>query len=200
MAVCVNRVIHIWDIETYILKNSFGKPGRSSHNGAVLSCCINLVGGLLATGGNDKCITVWSVEKGKGPKTIDAHKGAIYQVEFSADSDYIYSSSDDGHVLKWDWRAGTLLSTCMRHPSAVWSFDFNFGSSDIVVCGRADGHITVWNVQSALRIDNIMPDPEWMHSKMESNLLAWPDSKKNHSGGVQWSLIDFILVMVALLV
>ncbi|KAH9268687.1 hypothetical protein BASA84_000119 [Batrachochytrium salamandrivorans] len=43
---------------------------------------------------------------------------------------------------------------------------------DIVVCGRADGHITVWNVQSALRIDNIMPDPEWMHSKMESNLLA----------------------------
>ncbi|KAH9268671.1 hypothetical protein BASA84_000102 [Batrachochytrium salamandrivorans] len=65
--------------------------------------------------------------------------------KFSADSGYIYSSSDDGHVLKWDWRAGTLLSTCMRHPSAVWSFDFNFGSPDIVVCGRADGHITVWN-------------------------------------------------------
>ncbi|KAH6593340.1 hypothetical protein BASA50_007548 [Batrachochytrium salamandrivorans] len=200
MAVCVNRVIHIWDIETYILKNSFGKPGRNPHNGAVLSCCINLVGGLLATCGNDKCITVWSVEKGKGLKTIDAHKGAIYQVEFSADSDYIYSSSDDGHVLKWDWRAGTLLSTCMRHPSAVWSFDFNFGSPDIVVCGRADGHITVWNVQSALRIDNTMPDPEWMHGTMESNLLAWPDSKKNHSGSVQWPLIDFILVMVGLLV
>ncbi|KAH9267221.1 hypothetical protein BASA84_000763 [Batrachochytrium salamandrivorans] len=184
MAVCVNRVIHIWDIETYILKNSFGKPGRNPHNGAVLSCCINLVGGLLATGGNDKCITVWSVEKGKGLKTIVAHKGAIYQVEFSADSDYIYSSSDDGHVLKWDWRAGTLLSTCMRHPSAVRSFDFNFGSPDTVVCGRADGHITVWNAQSALRIDNIMPDPEWMHSKMESNLLAWSDSEKNHSGSV----------------
>ncbi|KAH6570594.1 hypothetical protein BASA60_007612, partial [Batrachochytrium salamandrivorans] len=78
-------------------------------------------------------------------------------------------------------RAGTLLSTCMRHPSAVWSFDFNFGSPDTVVCGRADGHITVWNVQSALRIDNIMPDPEWMHSTMESNLLAWSDSEKNHS-------------------
>ncbi|KAH6597993.1 hypothetical protein BASA61_002978 [Batrachochytrium salamandrivorans] len=117
-------------------------------------------------------------------ETIDAHKGAIYQVEFSADSDYIYSSSDDGHVLKWDWRAGTLLSTCMRHPSAVSSFDFNFGSPDTVVCGRADGHITVWNAQSALRIDNIMPDPEWMHSTMESNLLAWPDSEKNHSGSV----------------
>ncbi|KAH6588091.1 hypothetical protein BASA50_010953 [Batrachochytrium salamandrivorans] len=79
----------------------------------------------------------------------------------------------------------TLLSTCMRHPSAVWSFDFNFGSPDTVVCGRADGHMTVWNVQSALRIDNIIPDPEWMHSTMESNLLAWPDSEKNHSGSVQ---------------
>ncbi|KAH6586035.1 hypothetical protein BASA61_006658 [Batrachochytrium salamandrivorans] len=60
----------------------------------------------------------------------------------------------------------------MRHPSAVWSFDFNSGSPDIVVCGRADGHITVWNAQSALRIDNIMPDPEWMHGTMESSLLA----------------------------
>ncbi|KAH6598835.1 hypothetical protein BASA50_003342 [Batrachochytrium salamandrivorans] len=129
----------------------------------------------------------WKRERTKVRKhrTIDAHKGAIYQVEFSADSDYIYSSSDDGHVLKWDWRAGTLLSTCMRHPSAVWSFDFNSGSPDTVVCGRADGHITVWNAQSALRIDNIMPDPEWMHSKMESNLLAWSDSEKNHSGSVQ---------------
>ncbi|KAH6595766.1 hypothetical protein BASA50_005602 [Batrachochytrium salamandrivorans] len=81
--------------------------------------------------------------------------------------------------------AGTLLSACMRHPSAVWSFDFNFSSPDIVVCGRADGHITVWNAQSALRIDNIMPDPEWTHSTMESNLLAWTNSKKKHSGSVQ---------------
>ncbi|KAH6561161.1 hypothetical protein BASA60_011589 [Batrachochytrium salamandrivorans] len=84
----------------------------------------------------------------------------------------------------------------MRHPSAVWSFDFNSGSPDIVVCGRADGHITVWNAQSALRIDNIMPDPEWMHGTMESSLLAWLDSEKNHSGAINITKITISNVLV----
>nr|KAJ3419641.1 hypothetical protein HK105_006707 [Polyrhizophydium stewartii] len=191
MATCAGRVIHVWNVETYILKNS---SGGSLHKGTIRSCCINIVGSMIVTSGDDKRIIIWSVEKWRALKSIDGHKGIVYQIEFSTDSEYIYSASDDGRVLKWDWKTGelaspallrrTLLNSCMRHPFAVRSFDFNYETPELVVCGRGDGHVTVWNVQHSLRIDNIMPDPEWMHHTTEENLLAWSDKDKNHTGSI----------------
>ena len=49
----------------------------------------------------------------------------------------------------------------MRHPAAVRSFDFNYDNPDLVVCGRLDGHVSVWNTANSLQIDNIIPDSEW---------------------------------------
>ncbi|KAL2918171.1 hypothetical protein HK105_202098 [Polyrhizophydium stewartii] len=190
MATCAGRVIHVWNVETYILKNSV----RRARICTIRSCCINIVGSMIVTSGDDKRIIIWSVEKWRALKSIDGHKGIVYQIEFSTDSEYIYSASDDGRVLKWDWKTGelaspallrrTLLNSCMRHPFAVRSFDFNYETPELVVCGRGDGHVTVWNVQHSLRIDNIMPDPEWMHHTTEENLLAWSDKDKNHTGSI----------------
>ncbi|KAI8930281.1 WD40-repeat-containing domain protein [Entophlyctis helioformis] len=139
---------------------------------------------MVVTAGDDKRIIVWSIEQWRAIKSIDGHKGIIYQVEFSTDSERIYSSSDDGFVLVWDWKSGAIVNSCMRHPSAIRSFDFNYDRPELVVCGRSDGHVTVWNVQHSLRIDNIMPDPSWMQHTNEENLMAWADKEKNHTGSV----------------
>ena len=71
----------------------------------------------------------------------------------------------------------------MRHSFAVKCLDFNYNSPNLVVCGRSDGHMTVWDTNHSLRIDNISPDPDWMHS-LEENLIGWVDPSKNHTGAI----------------
>ncbi|EGF83333.1 hypothetical protein BATDEDRAFT_84881 [Batrachochytrium dendrobatidis JAM81] len=112
LAICIGKMIHVWNCETYILKNSLGKAGGSLHKDSILSCCINLIGTKMATCGNDQRIIVWSLEQWKSIKLLEGHRGAVYQVEFSVDSEYIYSSSDDGRVVKWDWKSGKFLMLC----------------------------------------------------------------------------------------
>ncbi|KAL5032823.1 hypothetical protein BDEG_20886 [Batrachochytrium dendrobatidis JEL423] len=184
LAICIGKMIHVWNCETYILKNSLGKAGGSLHKDSILSCCINLIGTKMATCGNDQRIIVWSLEQWKSIKLLEGHRGAVYQVEFSVDSEYIYSSSDDGRVVKWDWKSGSMINTCMRHPFAVRSFDFNFERPEIIVCGRSDGYVTVWNIDHFLRIDNIIPDPNWMQNTIDDHLIGWADKDKNHSGSI----------------
>jgi hypothetical protein len=90
---------------------------------------------------------------------MEGHAGSVTQVNFGPDSTTIYSSSDDGKVLIWNWKTGTVVSSCMRHPSAVLSFDFNYDRPDMVVCGRNDGFVTAWNTDASVRMDEIAPDP-----------------------------------------
>lgn len=70
---------------------------------------MNLAGDLIATCGHDKRIIIWSIKYWKAIKVIEAHKGDIYQVEFSPDSDYLYTCSADGLVNCWEWRTGEFL-------------------------------------------------------------------------------------------
>lgn len=85
-------------------------------------------------------------------------------------------------VLIWDWRIGTAISSFMRHPSAVRAFDFNYDSPNQVYCARNDGHISVWNTDYMMRMDNIEPDPQWQTNAVDESLLGYHNVKKGHSG------------------
>ena len=105
------------------------------------------------------------------------------QVEFGTDSETIISSSDDGRITVWEWRSGIVLNSCMRHPAAVRTFDFNYDRSHMVVCGRNDGHVTVWNTNASVRMDEIEPDPTWSHSNDMTDTIIL-DKEKNHCGAI----------------
>jgi hypothetical protein len=112
---------------------------------------------------------------------MEGHKGGISQVEFGPQSDTIITSSDDGKVFIWNWKTGTITSSCMRHPSAVRTFDFNYDRPDIVVCGRNDGFVTVWDTKESIRMDEIAPEPIWSQNDFHSGVN---DKNKNHCGSI----------------
>ena len=70
----------------------------------------------------------------------------------------------------------------MKHPSSVRSFDFNFEIPSQIFCARNDGHITVWDTDHYLRMDNIAPDAEWQMYAEEESLIGWRDLHRGHSG------------------
>lgn len=176
-----------------------GKFGGCVHKGDIRNCSIDLNGKYLATAGEDKRIIIWDLKMWKALKllifnsrVVDGHAGAIHQVEFSADGERVLSSSDDGRVIVWDWRSGHQLNTCMRHPSAVRTFDFNYDNPDLVLCGRNDGNVTVWNTLVEMRMgnsllisDNIAPDPSWANNEMvDSN--GNQEKEKYHCGAIMF--------------
>jgi WD40 repeat protein len=177
-------MVNVINLETLVLKHQMGKQGGTIHKGKINGCCITLLGDYVATCGDDKRIIVWSLKTLKPVKLLDQHNGEVFQVEFSPNGDFLYSAGADGIVNIFEWRSGAVINSCMRHSAAVRSFDFNYDNMNLCVCGQTDGSITVWNTQHSLRIDNIIPDPQWTPSKGEASLIAWADKHKNHTGAI----------------
>lgn len=117
-------------------------------------------------------------------RIIEAHQGAVHQVEFTADSEKLIASSDDGRVLIWDWRSSTLISSIMRHPSAVRTFDFNYTKPDLIICGCNDGRVAAWNLNQNVKFDEILPETELIALGMESNATNAPSSDTHHFGSI----------------
>ncbi|KAI9203334.1 WD40-repeat-containing domain protein [Polychytrium aggregatum] len=115
---------------------------------------------------------------------MEGHKGIVYQVKFSDDDEKIFSASDDGRLLVWEWKTGTILASFMRHSSAIRTFDF--GHEARIVCGRNDGQMTTWDTSRMSHIDNILPDPDWEkpQESTDSSLLGWADETKHHTGSI----------------
>ncbi|KAJ3257903.1 hypothetical protein HK103_004194 [Boothiomyces macroporosus] len=178
LVICCGKLIFALNSETNILKAEMGKFGGCVHKGDIRNCSIDLNGKYLATAGEDKRIIIWDLKMWKALKllifnsrVVDGHAGAIHQVEFSADGERVLSSSDDGKVIVWEWRSGHQLNTCMRHPSAVRTFDFNYDNPDLVLCGRND--------------DNIAPDPSWANNEIvDPN--GNQEKEKYHCGAIMF--------------
>ncbi|KAI9007366.1 WD40-repeat-containing domain protein [Gaertneriomyces semiglobifer] len=184
MVTCMGKVVYLWTLDSLTLLHKFGRTSGSVHRENVRDCKLNLPGTLLATCGEDKRIVLWNTKNYRAEKVIEAHAGIIYQIEFSADGERLFSASDDGWVRIWDCKTGSGLGSIMRHPSAIRSFDFNYSHPNRIVCGRSDGHFTTWDLQETTVIDDVKPDPEWIQKGEERNLMGWANIDKNHTGSI----------------
>ncbi|KAJ3321475.1 hypothetical protein HDV06_004144 [Boothiomyces sp. JEL0866] len=186
LVICCGKLIFVLNSETSILKAEMGKFGGCVHKGEIRNCSVDISGRYLATAGEDKRIIIWDLKMWKALKVVEGHAGAIHQIEFSADGERVISSSDDGKVIVWDWKTGQQVNSCMRHPSAVRTFDFNYENPDLVLCGRNDGNVTVWNTLVEMRMDNIAPDPTWANNEVADPNLNNADKEKYHCGAIMF--------------
>ncbi|KAI9344003.1 WD40-repeat-containing domain protein [Obelidium mucronatum] len=184
MIIASGKVMYLWNLESMSMMQKFGRTNGSIHRENILDCKFDYSGHRIVSCGEDKRVVIWSVKDVRSEKILEGHQGKIFQVEFSRDGENVVSCSEDGRVIVWEWMTGSVLLSYLRHPAAVRSIAFFPDRPDKIVAGRSDGAISFWDLTVRGIVDNIMPDPDWLHDGEEQSLVGWQGIEKNHSGAI----------------
>ena len=85
----------------------------TGHKGGVLSCSWAPDGRYVVSGGSDRTLRVWDVEKGEEVLCLRGHEGGVSSCSWSPEGKYVVSGGDDGTLRVWDLEKGKEL-LCLR--------------------------------------------------------------------------------------
>jgi WD40 repeat protein len=130
--------------------------------------------GWLACGESNSIIKMIPIKEGNNMQyELKGHTGKIKSLLFSYDGKYLYSSSLDGKVLKWDLAAKTSvnINTAELQINAI-----DISSNGNYLAGVSDnGKVLVWNPEKSsdnFRIETPGKNIKTVRFKPEDNTLA----------------------------
>jgi len=109
----------------------------------------------------DEIVQLWTVDGKKGP-VLRGHRGEVWAVAWSPDSQTLASGADDGTVRMWreDGTSGPVLQ---GHTRRVWSVSWSPEGTKLA-SGAEDGTLIVWDVRSR--------EPEWIAVELADGASA----------------------------
>lgn len=163
-SVALDGSAKVWRVKNGQLVTALASPGASMRSVAL--SVIPTAQPLIATGGLDNKVRLWSLE-GQLLKTLHGHKDIIYTIAFSPDGQLLASGSGDKTIKLWT-RDGKLLRTLSAHTDLVWSLAFHPDSS-LLASGSFDRSVLLWNLNQVLQVDPMMSACEWVRDYLRTN-------------------------------
>ncbi|XP_062214685.1 transcriptional corepressor LEUNIG-like [Phragmites australis] len=115
----------------------------------VICCHFSSDGKLLATGGHDKKVLLWSTEPLKPKSSLEEHSFLITDVRFSPSMSRLATSSFDKTVRVWDAdNTDYSLRTFTGHSASVMSLDFHPNKEDMICSCDSDGEVRSWSINN----------------------------------------------------
>ncbi|MGA1408607.1 MAG: toll/interleukin-1 receptor domain-containing protein [Prochlorotrichaceae cyanobacterium] len=136
-----NRQLEQWDWQSISSKSIL-----SSHNNDIARVAIHPQETWLATGSWDGRISLWT-KTGEFVRSLEGHRDRITDLDFTADGQFLLSSSSDGTLRRWDLtQAPDTISTdtLARSPDEMNAFDFS-ADGQWLVTGSANGYWQLLN-------------------------------------------------------
>ena len=115
---------------------------KHGHVGAVTTVASH--GSVIASGGEDGTVKLWSIDQQQRPRTYAGHTGWVFAVAISADGLLVASAGDDAMIRLWDTRTDTSVGSLVAHTRRVRALAFTRTGRTLVSAGE-DGHINVWD-------------------------------------------------------
>ncbi|KAM3919793.1 katanin p80 WD40 repeat-containing subunit B1 [Leptodactylus fuscus] len=165
-------------------------------------------GRLLATGGEDCRVNLWSVNKPNCIMSLTGHTSPVESVRFSTSEKLIVAGSQSGSLRVWNMEEAKIQRTLMGHKANVCSLDFHpYG--EFVASGSLDTNIKLWDVRrkgcvfrykghtQAVRCLRFSPDGKWLASSSDDHTVKLWDLSAGklmaefieHTGPVQ--IVEF---------
>lgn len=98
------NTLRTWDAVTGELKLTF-----STHTKNVRGLAFNQDGTILASGGDDKQIILWSLSEDGLIKTLNGHKQGVNCLVISQDGKYLASGDKHGEIMIWNLETNTSI-------------------------------------------------------------------------------------------
>uniref|UniRef100_A0A8C5EA07 Katanin p80 WD40 repeat-containing subunit B1 n=1 Tax=Gouania willdenowi TaxID=441366 RepID=A0A8C5EA07_GOUWI len=143
-----------------------------AHSGS--ACCTALTKSssrLLATGGDDCKINLWSVSNAKCIMSLSGHKSPVECIQFKESDEQLASGSQSGTLQVWDVEAAKVLRTLVGHRANITSLSFHpygFFLASSSMDTNIKGHT------QAVRSLAFSPDGKWLASASDdSTVKLW---------------------------
>uniref|UniRef100_M4BH40 Uncharacterized protein n=1 Tax=Hyaloperonospora arabidopsidis (strain Emoy2) TaxID=559515 RepID=M4BH40_HYAAE len=110
----------------------------------ILALAVSSDGKFLASGGRDKLVRVWNVEKSELLESFSGHRDAVSALVFRLRSHSLFSGSFDRSIKHWNLTEMGYVETLFGHQSEVNGLDSLY-KERVVSCGR-DRSVRVWKI------------------------------------------------------
>ncbi|RHY55926.1 hypothetical protein DYB34_001415, partial [Aphanomyces astaci] len=160
-----DATIKIWEVES-----GYCTQTLKGHSDWVRDICITDDGQFLASGGNDRAITLWDLAQGKAIQCMREHEHVVETLQFAARGPqgaaieaihgkkvaettgqtvarYLLSGSRDRTVRLWEAFSGLLLMNFVSHDNWVRAVRFH-SSGKYAISASEDKTIRVFDVES----------------------------------------------------
>nr|ODO02585.1 U3 small nucleolar RNA-associated protein 13 [Cryptococcus depauperatus CBS 7855] len=104
---------------------------------------------VVASGGADRAIKLWSLDDFSCLKTFEGHTNSVLRVDFISYGQQLVSSSSDGLVKLWNIKDEECVKTLDNHEDKVWALAVSSDEAHLLSSG-ADSLINIWHDSTLL--------------------------------------------------
>jgi WD40 repeat protein len=154
------------------------------HTNRVNTVSFSPDGQLIASGSDDRTISISLMKNKERQFKLEAHSDGISSVAFSPDGKILASSSLDKNVILWDTFDGTIIRRLIdKNSGAIASLAFSPDGKTLVAASY-DKTIYIWNVSDGRLIKKLEA-----HSGAVSCVVFSSNGKYLASGSFDYSVI-----------
>ncbi len=126
---------------------TFQLKAQAGHTGPPLSVAVNGEQTVVASGGLEGTVLLWSVRTGRVLRALASGSEQVFG--FSPDGKVLATGGDRGSVLLWDPQNGELLRRLSVGPSRVVAAALSADGSEVAILG---GTLTRWEVATGRKL------------------------------------------------
>jgi len=131
----------------------------SGHSGEIFASKFDLTGNLIASGSMDRSIMLWRTYGDcENYGILNGHKGAILDLQWSRDSEVLFSASADMHLASWDLTSGTRIRRYVGHEEIINTMDISRRGEELLISGSDDSTIGIWDPRTKNAVDHLETD------------------------------------------
>lgn len=136
----------VWDVRT-------GEPVMTVGDelDEVLAADISADQSLIALGGPEKVVRVYSTATGELAYECRKHTDWVYSVEFSPDGVLLGTADRSGGLLVWEAHTGREYLTLNGHTGAVNSVSWRI-DGNVLASASEDGTIRLWEMENGAQV------------------------------------------------